>query len=465
MSLIVTIFCSMLSACSILPYEDPIAVMLDREVEWRFRRRATTQVEMMRPLNPRCIAAWHQLVWERGYPYWQRQHAINQLIRYDESAFRRALAKRVTQVTDWETLNYLFELAVVHNWTDFTPTAIRSYARSDPSIPDLQRPERQVISQLNPGRQVEQVAWTLLANEQQQVTLGEQVAAWILLGRLLDRESLSAHLSQIPASDSLAADLQAAVSQLFVLPLQSEELLRLKYWRHPQYRSDWQRAVVVVRKLGPNQRQGLQLRHIPVVLQADVDTMAMDLAELQTRVANEIPRQTRRLSSDHDVQSVRHQEKTDHWVNRLCWGDLVTVRQILSALRDPSVVQDLFKQADADHDDTRTEYGGVLDVSGAQFEARCHPPLMVRHDRIFYPPPAMIERLYTALAHYHFHVQEYRNGQHAGPGGGDLRFAKRMNFNCLVLAFTDRDQLAVHYYQGNGAVIHLGEIKRPVGTG
>jgi hypothetical protein len=85
---------------------------------------------------------------------------------------------------------------------------------------------------------------------------------------------------------------------------------------------------------------------------------------------------------------------------------------------------------------------------------------MRAHDLKFLAPQALIDRVYTGLAHYHFHAQEYKNTNHAGPGIGDMEFAKRLNFNCLVFTFVERDRLNVDYYQPNGAVVDLGTLER-----
>ena len=457
--------CLMLWACSSGPYEDPIATMLDRGLAWQFRRQAVEQVKAIQPLDSRCAAAWHQLIWEPGYPHWQRREAIDHLMTHDERGFQQAVAERIARVTDWHTLRYLLRQVVTRCWTNLTPSVIRSYARLDPTMDDERRPERQALEQLNDGQSVPQVAWSVLANPDPLVRTVDRVAAWVLLGRLLDRENLRVTLIQMRATDRLVADLQAAVSQLNVLPLQVEEVLCLTHWRDPDRRIHWQRAVEAVARLSEQQRQRLQLRHIPVILQTSVSARRMSLTSLRAHVEATMGRQPPQPISRQDRTDTTRDHETFSDQDELCWADWETIRQIHQALLDHRVVRALFNQADADHHDTGTEYGGVLIGSGGRFQARGYRPRIVRHDRIFYPPPEMIEKVYTSLAHYHFHAQSYRNDSSVGPGIGDLRFARRTNFNCVVLTFVDRDRLAAHYYQGNGAVVDLGVMKRTDDTG
>jgi hypothetical protein len=64
------------------------------------------------------------------------------------------------------------------------------------------------------------------------------------------------------------------------------------------------------------------------------------------------------------------------------------------------------------------------------------------------------------LAHYHFHAQEYKNSEFAGPGKGDIDTADRLDFNFLVFTFIDEKTLNVDFYQPGGVVVDLGTIKR-----
>ena len=55
----------------------------------------------------------------------------------------------------------------------------------------------------------------------------------------------------------------------------------------------------------------------------------------------------------------------------------------------------------------------------------------------------MIEAMYTGLAHYHFHAQQYDNIEFAGPGRGDLEFNANLETHTLTLTFVNRNQINV----------------------
>ena len=72
----------------------------------------------------------------------------------------------------------------------------------------------------------------------------------------------------------------------------------------------------------------------------------------------------------------------------------------------------------------------------------------------------LIQRMYTGLAHYHFHAHQLSNADYAGPGPGDLGFVDRLRTSAVVFTFLDRDTLGVDYYHSGGVIVDLGVIRR-----
>ncbi len=454
-----------LAACAPGPFKDPLAVMLDRNVDFRFRRHATRQAQLDLKHDERWFSALHQLAWEWGYPDWQRCFAIDHLANHDEEGFRRVLAKRIVSIASRKTLNHVLDMAVQRHWADFTPVAVASYARETPLMTDAQRPERRVIEHFNPGKSVQQAVFDVWVNRDRRATYTQQVAAWALLCRLVNRDALMALVAQAPPVNPLVVDLQAAMP-VFVLPHNREGVLWLQFLRRANRRTLWHQTVSVLTKLATEKQQRFELRHLSVILNASDSVLAKNHQTLFDRVgagrgngrqrADTFSLATGSISARGGVAL---SERAD-----LSWADLVGLDVMVQALADPKLVGQLFTQADADHDNKRTEYGGVIGVVNGRFIAQPYQPLRVRHDRVFYPPPQMIESLYTQLAHYHFHAQTYHNQAFASPGRGDREFARRMNFNCLVFTFVDRDHLQAHCYWGDRAVFDLGLVRRPSRT-
>ncbi|MEE9212037.1 MAG: hypothetical protein V3U29_05230, partial [Phycisphaeraceae bacterium] len=185
-----------LTGCAPERTADPLAVMLDRDSDYARRRRAAEQARLELGNDPARIDTLNRIVWDNGYPAWQRCDAIDELVEIDEVAFIHTAARRIVDVDDWPTLEHLFARAVEHKWTAFTPIAVRNYARLAHDIADEKRPERAVIEQLNPGKHVQQVVFEVFENADNRFSFDQQVAAWELFNRLVGAAETAALLGR-----------------------------------------------------------------------------------------------------------------------------------------------------------------------------------------------------------------------------------------------------------------------------
>jgi len=442
-------------------YRDPIGVMLDRQAGLSRRRFAMEQARSQMPRDPRRIKALQDLLWKPKYPAFQRQHAIDELIIYDERAFRDSLPRRFGLLRNWDTINHIFDHAVERNWTDFTVVAVDNYARRAHGIGDLERPERRVIEKLNPGKTVEQVIFEVFANADDRKTYKQQVAAWELICRLQRSDVLIDLLDEAANTTPLVIDLKAGAEQLHVLPRNREGVLWLQAIRQSPYEAFWESAVEMVGRLNVEQKTGLQLRHLPILLilePSDIEKSRSDLV----RQVDVWTHATRRYLTGptYDGPMRDWPQEFDKWSGQLCWADLASINVIRRAVQDRVVAAALFAHADRDLQDVSTEYGGVLKITDGRFTAERYEPRFRDHDLKFIASDKMITDMYTNAAHYHFHAQRYKNARYAGPGEGDIRLAERIHANYLVFTFIDRDHLNVDYYQHGRIVIDLGTIAR-----
>ncbi|MAE68167.1 MAG: hypothetical protein CMJ18_28285, partial [Phycisphaeraceae bacterium] len=267
-----------LPACAPKPIVDPVSVMTDRSVPFSKRRTATEQARLANPDDPRRIKALHHVLWERGYPSWQRTNAVDELATHDETAFRDALRRRMILLRDRETLEHIFDLADEGGWTDLAPAIVRCYARRSVVVKDDERVERAAIERLHPDRSVEQVIFDVFSGVETggapvEVTANwksmvrrERIAAWTLLARLVDAQELGTSLDRATTNDTLVSDMQAARRDLDIVPVQREGILRLQSLREPAQQAFWDRSVAVVSALRTDQRAGLDLRHLPLLV-------------------------------------------------------------------------------------------------------------------------------------------------------------------------------------------------------
>lgn len=450
---------SVLAGCASRASKDPIGVFLNQDTAPAERMEAIQHITPEHPLynDPTYVRALEIVAWSGGHPVELRREAIDRLIEKDPEAFRSDLETRIVTLDDWPVMRHIFERGIHEQWEGFTTVAVLSYARPSQVYPDDRRPEREVIRQLNPGREVEMVVYDMFVGREGNARLEYQIAAWQLLCRLVEAEKLRAMLQAAPADSILVADLQGAAEVLDVLPVTREQLMWLMWVRVHEDGAYWRRVSQKAQYLQAPERSGLALRHLAMLDALPGVERAAGSSQLQERIRGRIEQQDHQARTDGvAVTSESWEDAAPH----LVWGDLAMIYIIQNAMQDPALTDRFFGLAMADQMDHYTEHGGVLASRNGGIAPIDVPPDLRVHDRTFYAPVVLIERMYTSLGHYHFHAQTFRNGAYAGPGAGDLEFANRHGAACIVLTFIDRSTLNVDYYQPGGVVIDLGMIRR-----
>lgn len=443
-------------------YENPAGYMMNPQADPDAKLQAAKQGADRTPNDPEYRSALNAWVYDRGYTTDMRRFAVDQLVKIDEARFKQELSHRIVLIQNMEVLQYLMELAVERRWTDLTPAIVRNYSRRAPGIRDQDRPERQAIQALNPGRPVEDVIFDVFMQSDWVSSSQEQAAAWELLYRLMPTQELLELLSVAKPATAMVGDLKAAAVELRTLPKNRDSVLWLMTLRQKENQRIWDQAKNRIDSLTTAQRQGLQIRHLAILADpGDPSRLEMDASMLQQQLFKRLAHAHQYLKAPtHDGQNAEYPQTLEYWTARLSWADVLTIHRLIDAISDRSVLQSLFEQAEMDKADDTTEYGGVLD-SHRHWQAIAFKPEIRRHDRKFVPSSAMLQRLYTGLAHYHFHAQEFKNRDYAGPGRGDLESADQLQANCLVLTFIDRQTINVDYYQPGGIAIDLGVISKP----
>lgn len=450
-----------LSSCAPTPVADPLGVMSDRTRDPAQRLAAADLLGPIRDApDPQAAAAsMHRILWSDAQPTDLRLLALGRLIGYDADAFWRTAERRIVEVDLWPVLGPLIEKSADRGDPAFTPALVRSYARASRIIPDSERPERDAIAALNPGRTVEQAVWDVLVSDDESVGTATRVDAWALSNRLSGPTRAGALLLGESSVQPLVLDLRDA-DWLGVLPDNREGVLWLMRLRGGPNRAFWAAARSRAVGLTEEQRLGLELRHLPILVHASEQQLAVDRHRLVTRLKVRLSAQPAAIRSTAGLARELPSETFESHIRSMCWADLLTVEYLLDAVQDRSLVHELFRQADADLADTSTEHGGVLVIEDGRFIALPFLPVIRAHDQKFYSSDALIERMYTGLFHYHFHAQQYVNAEYAGPGVGDLGFVDRLRASAVVFTFLDRATLGVDYYQPGGVVIDLGVVRR-----
>lgn len=456
---------------------DPLLVAKDPEASIQQRIRAIDRVwdDVLAGNSDRHTTreALKSIVWTRQ-PTQVRLKTIEVLLSdpTDEgiSDTRNMLRLRLPTETDWAVIRAIGDAAAKRGWTDLTPALIRSYARFVVQPSDDERPERAALERLHPGVPVEDVVFRVFVESsgtEDAAVAKVRAAAWELLSRLdadgSRRRALLAASDEADASDPTLTTLRAAASNLRAVPLTGSELDWLLQLREDS--AWWAQAAAAIAGLSDEQTTGFALRHAEPVRWAAAhrpEWLAADRAALLDELAARLSgRRVHERDAETGSAFGARRERLKDNAKKLVWGDVLAALVIDEALRDPAVVAALMQQTIEDRRDTSTEHGGVLEwFEGAGFRAVHYPPRATQrvNDRTFIASDDMFRQSPRALAHYHFHVQDVRNGPYAGPGPGDLEYADKHGRSCLVFTSIDSSILNADYYLRGGAVVDLGEI-------
>ncbi|MDX2115184.1 MAG: hypothetical protein SFZ24_06110 [Planctomycetota bacterium] len=428
--------------------------------------------------------ALKKVAWARANFYKVRIAAFEALLRDEPNIedTRKMMRLMLPTETQWNAIDFIGSTAADRGWTDLTTGLVRCWSRPVPEPPDDRRPERAALERLHPGRTPEDVVFDVFVGLP---ALGpaertaadnrerERQDAWALLRRLdKDGTRTLALLSQAPLNetgDPLLASLAAAARDLGVVPDTAEQLAWVTSLRAPAYAQYWSQCASAVASLSPEQRRGLELRHMPAIRWASLarpQWLSTGRDELVAQLERELKPRKKVVRASAMNAARRAPESIQTWRDQLSWGDALLALAAAEAVLDPQLARDVFAQADEDKIDVSTEHGGVIDAPGAggrPFSLRTFAPRPAQRfgDRRFVASPEMIEQGVDSLFHYHLHCTAYGNSEYAGPSDDDLLYARRQGRSCLVFTFTARDALNVDYFQPDGVVLDLGTIRRP----
>ncbi|MEX2218505.1 MAG: hypothetical protein WD749_07050 [Phycisphaerales bacterium] len=492
-----------LCGCAAQKVSDPLTDLRDPRLSERDRERAIRacwkQAEAGEIDRALVRDELKTMAWAGGWSPRLRLVAIRTLLGdttpgadRDNRDFTRLKLPREPERRIVEALS---SAAAERGWSETTPALVRSLSRHWPGIPERTRPEHAALRALNPGRTVEQVVYDTFLHppeEDAPVAVGGlrgvervRVDAWDLLGRLDTEGTARAAMlldRQAPPTGPVA-DMRAALLELRTLPVTGEELrwlVSMRDFNDPAKAAWWKQASIAVSGLDPVRGGRLGLRHLEPIRWASLHRPEWIRAprgellhELRSRLEG---RQLVRRRASAEERWRPSPEGLRDWEARLTWADLLTILVIDEGLRDPAVVAALLAQAEMDRADTTAEYGGVLRAGDTAAEsagsaaapvppwrAIVYPPRPGnrRGDREFVASADMIAQGDHSAAHYHFHAQDERNADYAGPSPGDLAYAARLGRTCLVLTSVEKDALNADLYQPDGVVLDLGTLRKP----
>lgn len=407
-----------------------------------------------------------RMLWAPGYTNKARMEALTRLWSVDSEGTARSIRQQLPRLDNWVWLNeicqwianeeiYTLQEALISSWSTQT-NIVRT---------EKERPEYKALVQLVGAESVIDVIFTSLIESNKTWKQGYRTRCWELLQRLAERERLEELLqsSSITNNDAFLIDLRKAMDEFGIVPKRREEILWIRELAKPKYTLFWNEAVETLSELSEQRRSEIEMRDIPIAVSlrrhGDPGSFERPTSEIIRKVESHTKNQKHYFEREGGGSYQEGTELLKSHESVLTWGDAIAMEIALKALAVPQVRSHLFNYAQRDLEDETTEYGGViaLDEQG-RFEILEFTPKIRHHDRRFNASQNMFDAAYTALFHFHFHAQKYRNGNHAGPGMGDKNYATNTRANCLVFTFVNKNTMNVDYYRHSDVVVDLGTI-------
>ncbi|GJQ30902.1 MAG: hypothetical protein HBSAPP03_27860 [Phycisphaerae bacterium] len=370
---------------------------------------------------------------------------------------RRLLPKERSR----EVVLTICEAASAGGWHEFEGAILRSYVRPVKGVEDKDRAERAALARLRPGMEVPRIAFDVFASG---TVTEERLDAWDVVHRFdptgTARRAWLTGFSR--EGDEIIAAMDAARRDLRAMPRSSKEVQWLLTIRQDPKSGSWWREATQAAALVPA-GETLELRHAESLRWASRNQPAW-LSKTRSDLIEELRGRLRGrefFSRTVETQDRRPRDRLEQIEPRLAWGDVLQALVLDSVIRSPGVPDALLRQAELDRKDSTTEYGGVIEAVGTAVKVVLHMPRPSERagDSTFVASPEMIAASTYSLAHFHFHAQNWRQQEYAGPSPQDLEYAARYGRACVVLTAVREGELGVDYYQPEGVVVDLGTIR------
>ena len=414
-------------------------------------------------------------VLDKSFSSQDRSSALNALAKINPQAAESVLRKILHESPRGAFTPTACLFIGQHNFKSLEADLLLLISENRPLLPGEDPPQSRLaaleaLDSLNPDLTLPAVLQRYLLTDSPDAALkaelwGEYVAS-------VGTKNAQKWLQSINPPLGMMHDLKQAASDLGVIPYSLDEIIWLETLLQEE-QSTWQKWRSLLHSSAVKSSGVIALHNLP----------SLEFASASSAHYTDLPREKLAGILHDRLENRQHEDPqksplpTMETVLRGCNVpsalpriELITVLTIDDSLRRSDVGNDLFAQLKADFADESSEYGGLL-IFRQTGENKTPVPVVVPFpaakgsslgDVAFRPPGSMIRESYTALVQYHFHAQARNNADYAGPGRGDLRYAVRTGFACIVLTPVGSHRLNVDYFSrladGRLCVIDLGML-------
>lgn len=397
---------------------------------------------------------------------------INYLPRLEENASRDVLEHACNVAVKLQDLRLLAPLARSASnayernnlWHDpYELARVRDESQrarlSDLRVTQLDRPEISAILQLSNKYLAETMFDLAASSREQSVRIAAINIAFPLPGSRFPPPHLTTkeYLAQLP-SDAWSNQLRRYYEVFAQFPAGQTEYSWLPYLTAnenlPAIKNARAHALPLIRQETENLDTGARYTHAWLFTQ-NPQTFKELRAAVQTKLAQV---QTTRREQLHatDIPNDPGLPADNKW---LYLEDLLTINLLLTALQNPATINEFHRLGLEDMSDATSEHGGLLSLKNREKpEAVITPykPQFTDNDQRYAVSDDLLRDAIKGLVLYHFHFHKIHNAALAGPGAGDLAFARKTRTNHIVITSVGPRRLNIDYYTPNGLVIDLG---------
>ena len=453
-----------ISSCGPQRVSNPTETLLETGRSPRVQLKAMEQLQSEVGLSSQSFQELLMpLLWKPGYTNEVRMAALERLWSVDNQGVTRTLRQQLPRLNNWTWLVEVCDWIAERNITELQEGLISSWASPTMMVrTERERPEYLALVEMVGEDEVVNLVFNTLVYSSQSWKQSYRSRCLELLHRVGERDRIVALLrnADIAEDDVYLQDLRKSYEELGITPFTREEVIWIRKLASAEYQSFWDEATDALSQLSDTRRHSLELRDVPVAVSVNrhaPEYMTMEKDAILNTIAKQLQGATHYYETEGGGTFNERSEQFRTHRSRLTWGDAMAIQMMYKALQVPEVSKHLHEYGVRDINDKTTEYGGIiaLDKKG-RFEILEFEPKVRHHDRRFNASQQMFDAGYTALFHFHYHAQKYRNGDHAGPGLGDKNYADSTRANCVVLTFVNENELNVDFYRHGGVVVDLG---------
>ena len=383
-----------------------------------------------------------------------RLYALDELSAADPQLAATTLA-RILPDLDADLVPHACEVAIKLADPHLVPALVESLdaASSDDAASPQSDPRWTTIETLanaSPTLALRQIV-TSAASPQRQ-----RIAALDVWQRAAPASQIIPILAAVQNPDPWLSDLRWWSTTFAGLPIGSNEHTWIHELRRPENADLNRRAALRTNPVdGPPSP-----RFVGLLANADPAGIAMSRDQLLAALTtgplrlNRFPHVRRAPSSPGAIDDVDNRLAAN--AEKLSRNDLLLLYTLAQSIENPATLREFERQGLADLADKASEHGGLLRFQNGKLMPQEYPPMFPAGDTEYIASDALLNDAPLGFALYHFHFHQLRNAEFAGPGAGDLQFARANRTNCIVITSIDKHQLDFQYFAPTGAVVDLG---------